>query len=166
MALRRALAVMLGAMLALPPSAPAASLGTLRGMVTTVDGSGVSGVDVDLVSLDSGKLARVRTDGAGAFEARLDPASYKIELQNRYVVVRGPRMVALAAGGTAPAELVVASAQAAPEGSDPSTVAGKPNRRGDVAALVLFSGALAGVAVYAATRGREDRKPPTTSRSR
>lgn len=165
MALRQALAVTLGVGLAIPPSAPAAGSGLLRGSVKTVAGSPVSGVDVDLVSLDSGKLARVRTDGAGAFEARLDPASYKIELQNPYVIVRGPRMVAVAEGDSAPAELVVANAQAVPEGSDPGSAAGKPSRAGDIVALTLFGGALAGVAVYAATRNRE-RKPPTTSGSR
>ena len=165
MALRRALAVTLVALMALPVSAPAAELGPLRGTVTSVDGSGVSGVALEVVSLDSGKSTRLRTDMAGAFEARLDPAPYKLELQGSHVVVRGPRAVSLVAGNTTPADLVVAQTAAA-TGSDAAGAAGTPNRKGDVVALVAFSAALAGAAIYAATRNREDRRPPTTSGSR
>jgi hypothetical protein len=157
------LAVTLVAMLALPAPAPAVEPGTLRGSVTTVDGVRVSDADLDLVSLDTGKLTRVRTDAAGSFEAQLDPASYKIELQREYVVVRGPRMVAVAAGNVAPAELVVANAAAAQPANEPGPTAGKPSRTGDIVALVAFSSALIGVGVYAATRGPEDRRPPSSS---
>lgn len=167
MALRGVLAVTLGGLLAVPPGAPAAQLAMLRGTVTTLAGARVSGVDLELVSLDTGRLTQVRTDGAGGFEARLDPASYKIELQGGYTIVRGPRTVSIAAGDTLPAEIVVADAQGAPaDGSDPGPAAAKPSRRGDALAVALFSSALAGVVIRAATVKDRDRKPPTTSRSR
>ena len=163
MALRQALAITLGVALAIPPSAPAAESGLLRGTVTRVDGSRVSDADVDLVNLDDGKLTRLRTDGDGAFEASLEVGSYKVELQNKYVVVRGPRMVTVAAGNTMPAELVVANPQGAAR-SDAIAAAANPNRAGNVAALSLFSSALAGVAIYAATRGPDTRpSPPSNS---
>jgi hypothetical protein len=161
----------LGVGLAVPPSAPAATTGQLKGTVTTVAGTPVTGADVELLSLDDGTTTRLRTNGSGAFEADLAPGSYKVELQKGYVVVRGPDVVALTAGATQPAELVVSNAvaQTTPEGSQPAadTTAGKPNRTGDIIALTVFGGALAGVAIYSATRGHEeDRQPPTTSGSR
>ena len=128
MALRQALAVTLGVGLAVPPSVPAAGLGVLRGSVTTVAGAPVSGADVELLSLDDAKLTRLRTDGAGAFEASVEPGPYQVEMQKGYQVVRGPRMVAVAAGNTAPAELVVAAAQADPETSPTNTATAAPNR--------------------------------------
>jgi hypothetical protein len=165
MALRQALAVALGAALVLPPSAfPAAVPGLVKGNVTTLAGTPVSGADVDLLSLDNGTLTRLRTDGGGAFEASLEPGSYKVELQKDYVVVRGPSMVAVASANTAPAELVVASAQAAPEASQPNPAAtGAASRTGDIIAVSVFAGALAGVSIYAATNGPEDRQPPSSS---
>jgi hypothetical protein len=170
MALRRALAVVLGVGLAVPPSAPAAATALVKGTVVTVAGTPVAGADVDLLSLDSGTATRLRTNGEGAFEASLEPGSYKVELQKGYVVVRGPETLALTAGATQPAELVVSSAvaQNAPEGTQApaNTAAGGKSQTGNIIALVAFGGALAGVAIYSATQGREDRQPPTTSGSR
>jgi Carboxypeptidase regulatory-like domain len=168
MAVRQALAVVLGVALALPPGAPAAGTGLVKGTVVTEAGVPVTGADVDLLSLDNGTSTRLRTNSGGAFEANLEPGSYKVELQKGYVVVRGPEVVALAEGATAPAELVVASAAAAPaQGSQPvDTAVAEPSRTGDIIALSVFGAALGGVMVYAATRSHEDRQPPTTSGSR
>ena len=169
MALRQALAVVMGVALVLPPGVPAAPTALLKGTVVTVNGVPVAGADVDLLSLDDGTSTRLRTGSGGDFEASLEPGSYKVELQKGYVVVRGPQVVALNAGATAPAELVVASAQATPEetGTQPSAPpAGAASQTGNIIALTVFGAALAGVAVYAATKGHEDRQPPTTSGSR
>lgn len=170
MALRQALAVVVGVALALPPGVLAAPTALLKGTVVTVNGVPVTGADVDVLSLDDGTSTRLRTGSDGAFEASLEPGSYKVELQKGYVVVRGPEVVALNAGATAPAELVVAAgAQATPEGSGTQPAApadGGASQTGNIIALTLFGGALAGVAVYAATNEPEDRLPPTISRSR
>ena len=75
MSLRKVLALTLGTALAFAPCAPAATApGLLKGTVTTIDGSRVADVDVELVNLDNGALTRLRTDANGAFEAQLDPA--------------------------------------------------------------------------------------------
>jgi hypothetical protein len=171
MSLRKVLALTLGTALAFAPCAPAATApGLLKGTVTTINGSRVADVDVELVNLDSGALTRLRTDANGAFEAQLDPASYKLEVQKGYTIVRGPRSVSLVTGDTTPAEIVVTDLAAA-AGSRSETVAatpGTPKRGADIIALALFTGVLGGAAIYAATReGDPDRRPPpTTSPSR
>jgi hypothetical protein len=170
MSLRKVLALTLGAALAFAPCAPAATApGLLKGTVTAINGSRVADVDVELVNLDSGALTRLRTDANGVFEAQLDPASYKLEVQKGYTIVRGPRSVALVTGDTTPAEIVVTDVAAAAGGQGASVATpATASKAGHITALALFTGALGGAAIYAATReGDPDRRPPpTTSPSR
>ena len=166
MRFKQALALALVVLLAAPAAVPAAPLAILNGTVTSVTGRPVAMVDLELVSLDNGRVARVQTDAAGGFRAGLEPGLYTVTpSRHAYVVVRGPRVVSLAAGTAVSAELAVSGVQdpAAP-GQDrdrdkdpagvllPSSSAGKAGlSAADITAISVFSGALVFAAVKAAT---------------
>jgi hypothetical protein len=90
------------------PAVPATSLATLTGVATSPAGRPAAGVDLDLVNLDTGRVVTVRTDGAGAFRTQLDPGPYTVTARHGVTVVRGPRLVQLAAGQALAADLALA----------------------------------------------------------
>ena len=106
MFLRRMTAVALVTMLAAPPFAAAGPSATLQGSVESTKGQPLSNVPVSLLNLDTGKTLTARTNASGAFQATLDPGTYALDTAGTgYEVVRGPRVVALAAGQVATAAL-------------------------------------------------------------
>jgi len=155
----KAFVVALVTLLAAPPAIPAAPLATLSGTVTSVSGRPAAQVDLELVSLDTGRVARVQTDATGAFKAGLEPGLYSVTPARRaYVVVRGPRVVSLAAGTAVSAELALSGVQdpAVQESQDRSAAGMTPSSArslsaADIAAITAFSGALVFATVKAAT---------------
>src|SRR5262245_2908336 len=104
---KSALVLVLVGLMAVPP-ASSASLATLTGLVTSAAGKPASGVELDLVNLDTGHVVTVRTDGSGAYRAQLDPGPYTVSARQGYSVARGPRLVTLAADQFFTADLALA----------------------------------------------------------
>jgi hypothetical protein len=82
----------------------AASLGAESGTrfrLSLIDDSGValSGVEVSVVGLDTGKVVTVRSDESGLVEATLDDGDYAIDLgRSGATVTDGPRLVRIRSG--------------------------------------------------------------------
>lgn len=162
---KKAFSAALVTLLAAPPMLPAAPLAILNGTVTSVTGKPAAQLDLELVSLDSGRVARVQTDATGAFKAGLEPGLYSVTpARHTYSVVRGPRVVSLAAGAAISAELAVSGVQDPPvpeEDKDRKTggllpgSSSSPGKSGlsatDIAAITVFSSALVFAAVKAGT---------------
>lgn len=163
---KKAFAAALVTLLAVPPVLPAAPLATLNGTVTSVTGKPAAQLDLELVSLDNGRVARVQTDATGAFKAGLEPGLYSVTPARRaYSVVRGPRVVSLAAGTAISAELAVSGVQDPPvpeedkdrktggllPGSSSSSTGKSGLGAGDKFAIAAFTGGLAFAAIKAAT---------------
>ena len=161
MRFKKALTLALATLLAAPAAVPAAPLAILNGTVTSVTGRPAASVDLELVSLDNGRVSRVQTDATGAFKAGLEPGLYTVTPSRRaYVVVRGPRVVSLAAGTAVSAELSVSGVQdPAAQEQDRDTggavLPSTPTKSGlsaaDITAISVFSGALVFATVKAAT---------------
>ena len=166
MAARPALAVVLGFTLAAPPGLLAAPYGTMSGGVTSDIGVPVAGVSLEAVHLDSGKVTHLRTNGSGGFDARLEPGAYKLELQKGYVVLRGPQIVSLVAGGTTPADIVVADLVQPQGDSSSGGQQAKGKRKRDIVAVALFSAALTGAVLRAATVQTTSARRPNPSPTR
>lgn len=89
----------LAAWLAAGPAFPATSAAVLRAAVTSPGGQPLAGLDVRLVSLDSGRAVHATTDPSGVLAAQLPPGLYVLDTHDTgYALWRGPRVVALAAG--------------------------------------------------------------------
>lgn len=113
MVVKRCLVLALAGMLFVPPTAsPAIPLAVLTGVATSLKGSPLTEVDLDLVNLDNGKVTPMRTDGVGAFRTAVEPGLYTVDAgRSGYKVARGPRLVSLASGRAETAEIVLASLQ-------------------------------------------------------
>jgi len=162
MRVRQALAVALAALLAVPaPAMAAEGGGTLSGNVRSVAGLPLANLTLELVDLATGLPHMVRTDGAGGLQAALAAGSYSVETRG-YRIERGPRVLTLTAGERTLVELILASENpatpAAGSGAAGST-GGSGRSTANVVALALFSGALVGVAVRAATVRPENPSP-------
>jgi hypothetical protein len=129
MSRKSVLAVVLVGLMAAPPVS-AAPLATLTGLATSTAGRPAAGVVLDLVNLDTGRIVTVRTDGAGAFRAQLDPGPYTVSTRHGYTVVRGPRLVQLAAGQVLAADLALAGLREDPPAGADETQEDRRRRRG------------------------------------
>ena len=99
--IRRALAVVLVALLAAPPGGSAAALGVVRGIVTT-EGRPLSGVTVALIDVESGRVHRATSEATGAFEAKVAPGQYVVTTEGRagLSVGQAPGIIPVSAGQT------------------------------------------------------------------
>jgi hypothetical protein len=113
MMVKRCMVLALAGIVFVPPAAsPAIPLAVLTGVVTSLKGSPLTQVDLDLVNLDNGKVTPMRTDGLGAFRTAVEPGLYTVDAgRSGYKVARGPRLVSLASGRAETAEIVLASLQ-------------------------------------------------------
>ncbi len=171
---RQGLAILVAVLLAAPPPSTAADAkGALTGLVKSTAGSPMGQIDIEFVNMSTGVARTVRTDEAGGLQSSLEPGSYSVEAPG-YSIVRGPRTISARAGDTTPLELTLKAQDPVAELPGASSNAGAAatdggRRAGNIVALALFSGSLAGVTIYAATRRdreRRDREPPPSSPSR
>ena len=106
--MRKAAAVVLMALLAMPPVpvGAAPTLGTVQGTVTLA-GRPLTGVEVALIDLQSGAVFRATSGKGGAFETRLAPGQYAVATENRVglVVSKAPAYVPVVAGQVASARI-------------------------------------------------------------
>lgn len=118
--MRAAISVALSTLLALSPLQLGAvpSTGLVQGTVT-VDGRPLSGMDLALVDLSTGRIHRARSDGSGAFQLRLSPGRYVVTNRSRggIAVGRAPAVLAVEAGKVASAriDLVALSVPLSPQ---------------------------------------------------
>lgn len=107
-AMRRAVAAMLVALLAVPQAgvAAAASLGTIQGVVT-LEGRPLSGVGVAFIELESGGVVRATSGPDGSFQASAAPGQYAVTTESRVglAIGKAPVRVAVVAGRLANAEI-------------------------------------------------------------
>lgn len=124
---RRITAVVLSALLALPPGLSSATLGTLKGTIT-LQGRPLSGISLALVELDSGAVHRVTSGAQGQFEAALAPGRYVVsaEGQGGIVVAEAPAQLPVVAGRVASARIDLASVQIAQAGAAAPPSGDKP----------------------------------------
>ena len=115
---RRVTAVVMSALLALPPGLSSAPLGTLQGTIT-LQGRPLSGIRLALVELDSGAVHRVTSGDKGQFEAAVAPGRYIVsaEGQGGIVVAEAPAQVPVVAGRVASARIDLAPVQVAQAGA-------------------------------------------------
>ena len=106
--MRKAAAIVLMALLAMPPVpvGAAPTLGTVQGTVTLA-GRPLTGVEVALIDLQSGAVFRATSGKGGAFETRLAPGQYAVATENRVglVVSKAPAYVPVVAGQVASARI-------------------------------------------------------------
>ena len=123
-AVRRALAVLLAALLAAPPGpvASAASSGTIQGSVR-LQGRPLSGVTVAFIELESGAVVRATSGADGRFEAKAAPGEYAVttESQAGLTVDKAPVKVAVVPGEVATATLELMAVPTAMLQEPPST---------------------------------------------
>jgi hypothetical protein len=135
-AMRRAAAVLLAVLLALPAGdvRSAQASGTIQGVVR-LDGQPRSGVTVAFIELQSGAIVRATSGGNGSFSAAAPVGEYAVttESQAGLTVGQAPVRVAVAEGQTAAADVdlvAVASAvlqePAAPAGTPPQQPPAEP----------------------------------------
>lgn len=158
---KRAMAIVLVIATSLPlPVLAAAPAASLQGRASSVTGSPLANLDLELIHVESGAVRAVRTDAAGSFSATLEPGSYSIEPRGGYTIVRGPRLVTLVPGEVTGAEIALTSQEPELLSSGARTTgAANGMRTGNVVAVALFSGALAAVAIRAATVKRVNPSP-------
>jgi hypothetical protein len=123
---RRGFAVVLAALLTAPPLGSSASLGVVRGVVTT-SGRPLSGVTVALIDVDSGRVQRTTSEASGAFEARLSPGQYVVTTEGRagLSVGQGPGIIPVSAGQTTQARIELVAVNL-PQEPPPSLPGGAP----------------------------------------
>jgi hypothetical protein len=121
---RRGLAVVLAGLLTAPPVGSSASLGVVRGVVTT-SGRPLSGVTVALIDVDSGRVERTTSADTGAFEAKLAPGQYVVttEGQAGLSVGQGPGIIPVSAGQTVQAHIELVAVNL-PPAQEPPPLAG------------------------------------------
>lgn len=100
--MKRVVAVVVSALVAVGPLASAPSLGTIEGAVT-VDGRALQGVPLALVEVESGDVLRTRSQGGGSFVVQVRPGRYILttEGQAGLVVSEAPTVVSVEAGRVA-----------------------------------------------------------------
>lgn len=168
---RQALAIALATFVAVPlPALADGASGLLSGIVKAVSGSTLANVDIEFVNLASGVARTMRTDGAGALRGILEDGSYSVEARG-YSIVSGPRTVSFKEGEVTHVDLTLGGQDPAalPAGGSASSAGAGGGRTGNIVALALFSGALTGAAIRAATVKQQPpstRLPPSTSPSR
>ena len=124
--IRRAAALLLVGLLALPPALLVAapnSIGIIEGTVV-LEGRPLSGVTVAFIELDSGDVVRAVSGEDGSFEAQAAAGEYAVttESQAGLAVGRAPVRVAVTAGAVARAEVELLSVPSAlPQQEAPQT---------------------------------------------
>ena len=118
--IRRAAALLLVGLLALPPAlVSAAPNGIIQGRVV-LEGRPLSGVTVAFIELDSGNVVRAVSREDGSFEAQAAAGEYAVttESQAGLAVGRAPVRVAVTAGAVAKADVELLSVPSAlPQGA-------------------------------------------------
>jgi hypothetical protein len=107
--MRKMAAVLLTALLTVPPAqlaSAAPALGTVQGAVT-LSGRPLAGVDLAFVERQTGAVQRASSGKNGAFEAHLLPGDYMVTTENRMglVVGKAPALVPVVAGRMASANI-------------------------------------------------------------
>jgi hypothetical protein len=111
--MRRALALVVAALVSAPASGlvSAPSQGIVRGVVT-VDGRPLRGVELALVELRSGVVARVSSAADGSFSVPVAPGDYVVASASAggLAIGRGPSLLSVGPGATVAAEVELVSA--------------------------------------------------------
>jgi hypothetical protein len=122
-AMRGTVAALLALLLSAPPAqlAMAASLGTIRGVVT-LSGRPLSGVGVAFIELESGSVVRTTSGTDGSFEASASPGQYAVTTESRagLTIGKAPVRVAVVAGRLANAEIELLAVPSAVPQSAPA----------------------------------------------
>jgi hypothetical protein len=115
--MRKMAAVLLTALLTVPPAqlaSAAPALGTVQGAVT-LSGRPLAGVDLAFIERQTGAVQRASSGKNGAFEAHLLPGDYMVTTENRMglVVGKAPALVPVVAGRMASANIELLAIPAA-----------------------------------------------------
>lgn len=119
--IRQVASVVLVTLMAAGPVHAAAPVTMLKASVSTASGKPLSGVQMRVVSLDTGRTISAATSSAGLVAAELAPGLYTVNAVGGYQQVAGPRVVSLASGEVLSAALAFAAPEPV-QGATPPTV--------------------------------------------
>lgn len=160
----RILAMSVAAALAVGPVSAAPPLALLKASITSASGLPLPGLELGLVSLDTGRRVSGATNASGVFATELPPGLYSLDtIGSGYTLLRGPRVVSLAPGQVLATTMALATPQ---EPTDPPPAGGAEGDKKDNKTAMIVAGAIVvgGTIAILVTSGDDGAPPASPSR--